>query len=84
MIDVVNIKTALNAFHVIREKGEKTSTGYVYKGITADTDFDGYTIYLKADYVTLTIYFHNKFDVDYANMKELTMFLEKLLSITKS
>ncbi len=54
------------------------SAAFKYKGLTASQDFDGYTIILKDDYVSVTVFFHNKFSLDYTRSAALQGFLEKL------
>ncbi|MGH1428633.1 MAG: DUF3081 family protein [Arenicella sp.] len=84
MSDKIIIKDALHVFEKIRQHGIQTSDGYQLNGITALTSHDGYTISLMNDYVTLTIFFHNKFSFEGSNQKEKYTFLEKLENIKKA
>jgi hypothetical protein len=80
-MDKVNIKTALRAFDRIREEGVERAGEYHLNGVAAGSDFDGYTITLHDDYVTLQIYFHNKFKLDFVNNRHLNTFIERVESI---
>lgn len=79
--DEINIKQSLSVFNVITSLGQKKDDEYSYNGLTAKSDFDGYTINIKNDYVSLTIFFHNKFSFEYTNEKEKLNFLSKLNEI---
>jgi hypothetical protein len=78
MSEKVNIKKALHAFNRIITEGYRNGDEYSLNGLTAYTDFDGYTITIRNDYVRLDIFFHNKFSFDYTNSKERMLFLEKI------
>ncbi|MGK0440338.1 MAG: hypothetical protein ACJA0N_000124 [Pseudohongiellaceae bacterium] len=78
MNEKIDIKIALLAFNTIISKGIKSGDEYVLNGLTAHTDFDGYTVTIRNDYVRLDIHFHSKFSFDYSNNKEKTLFLEKI------
>ena len=84
MDEKIKIKHALEAFHIIYERGVKKDNHMVMNGIRATLGFDGYTISLSNDYVNLDIFFHNKFSLTYTNRKELEVFMAKLDSIRKS
>jgi hypothetical protein len=79
----INIKTALRAFDRIREEGVDRSGEHHLNGVAAGSDFDGYTITLHDDYVTLQIYFHNKFKLDFVNRRHLDVFIERIENIAK-
>lgn len=84
MDDKIIIKDVLQVFEKIRQHGKQTSEGFQLEGITAISSHDGYTVSLANDYVTLTIFFHNKFSFEGTNQKEKHTFLEKLNNIRKS
>jgi len=73
-----DIKQALRVFSIITTKGKATDNAHRFNGITARSDFDGYTVSLSNDMATLTIFFHNRFSFEYTNNKERDLFLEKL------
>jgi len=82
-MEKVNIKTALLAFNRIREEGVERAGEYHLNGVSAGSDFDGYTITLRDDYVTLHIFFHNKFKLDFVNKRHLTTFMDRIEKIGK-
>lgn len=84
MDDKIHVKEALEVFGKITTRGTKIEDGHVLNGITAKSDFDGYTIVLCNDYVTLTVFFHNKFTFEYTSVKEREVFLEKMAAIKKA
>jgi len=82
--DKIHVKEALAVFGKITSLGTKTADGYVFNGLTAKSDFDGYTIVLCNDYVSLTVFFHNKFTFEYTSQIERDRFLEKMAAIKKA
>lgn len=86
MAEKVDVRLALKVFELIRTEGEKIDSGYRFKGLTADTDFDGYTASIFNDFVRLDIFFHNKFALNSINKKEEMLFLDKIeqMALTKS
>ncbi len=84
MLEKVNIKQALRAYQIIVSNGVRGEEGHRFNGLTAFTDFDGYTVTIKNDYVRLDILFHNKIVFDFINDKEKVQFLEAIASIDKN
>jgi len=82
-MDKLDITTALRAFNIIREQGVERDGEHHLGGIAASSDFDGYTIMMHDDYVRLTIYFHNSFDLDYSSGHQLDAFIERLENIAR-
>jgi hypothetical protein len=80
-MDKINIKTALRAFDRIREEGVERSGEHHLSGVSAGSDFDGYNITLHDDYVTLHIFFHNKFKLDFVNNRHRDAFIERVEKI---
>ena len=74
----VDVRKALRVFHKIVSCGERVGNDYHLHGLVAYTDFDGYTVTIRNDYVCLSIFFHNRFSIDYSSFKEKTLFLEKI------
>lgn len=85
MKNEIDIHRALNVFNSITSLGDKQtnhySASYQLCGIEAETDFDGYTITLRDAQVTLTIYFHNKYQFDYPNNDALDNFLRRFADV---
>ncbi|WP_438864022.1 DUF3081 family protein [Neptunicella sp.] len=83
MENELNTKQALSVFNQVCEKGEKRETHYYYQDMEAWHDFDGYTCFLKFNQVTLTLYFHGKYNLDYSDNGQLESFLRKLANMSK-
>jgi len=79
----INVRQALRVFQKVLElgvpKGEKTT----YKQLDATSGYDGYTIILSDECVTLTVFFHNKFALDYTSKRALYTFLSKVEEIDR-
>nr|WP_067287214.1 DUF3081 family protein [Marinobacterium profundum] len=73
-----SVVTALKAFNVITQHGEKSAEGYVLDGITARAEYDGYTVSMTDGRVTLYIYFHNKHKFDFERSDDLDRFMATL------
>ena len=79
----INVRQALRVFQRVLELGVRKGEASSYKQLEAVLAVDGYTVILKDDYVTLTIYFHNKFALDYTSNRALYAFLGKLADIDR-
>jgi len=84
MTDKIDLKKVLQAFQTIVNNGKKVGSEYVLNGLIASSDVDGYTITIRNEYVILNILFHNKFTVDFPNLKEKTLFFEKIYALSKA
>lgn len=80
----IDVKQALRVFDKITQLGEKTEQGWQYRGLSASTDFDGYTVFLRSATVELTIFFHNKFTIECRNALDLEEFIELLGKIERA
>ncbi|WP_226704406.1 DUF3081 family protein [Microbulbifer elongatus] len=80
----IDVKQALRVFDKITREGEKTAEGWRYRGLTASTDFDGYTVFLRSPTVELTVFFHNKFTIDCKRPTDLEDFVELIKKIDHS
>ncbi|MBY6189140.1 DUF3081 family protein [Microbulbifer agarilyticus] len=74
----IDVKQALRVFNRVTKEGKKIDDGWQFHGLTASTDFDGYTVFLRTNRVELTIFFHNKFKVECSNALDLDDFVELL------
>ncbi|MDP5208715.1 DUF3081 family protein [Microbulbifer sp. 2205BS26-8] len=79
----VDVKQALRVFNRVTRDGRKTHDGWHYQGLTVSTDFDGYTVFIHSNRVKLSIFFHNKFSVDYQNSNDLQEFLDLLARLDR-
>lgn len=78
MEEKVNVKQALRVYETIVTKGVKNGDQHCFNGLCASSDFDGYTITICNEAVSLTIQFHNKFTMDFPNSKAKAAFLQQL------
>lgn len=78
MSSEIDIRMALRAFQNIVELGEKRGNKHYFKGVSAYSDLDGYNVDMTDDKVTLSIYFHSKYNLDYKSALDRDAFLEKL------
>lgn len=60
----IEVDLALRAYQTVVDRGERQGDGYEFEGLTASTDFDGYTVQLTDGTTTLRIFFHNRFSVE--------------------
>lgn len=77
----IDIRQALRVFQIIAEQGEQRGNRHYFKGIYATSGFDGYDVELTDEKVTLSIYFHSRFDLDYKNQLDKDAFFEKIAKI---
>ena len=80
----IDVKQALRVFDKATREGEKKEDGWHYRGLTMSTDFDGYTVFINSPKVQLTIFFHNKYTVDYGSALDLQEFVDQLANIDKA
>ncbi len=73
-----DVKNALKVMSVITEQGEQRPEGYVFDGITAREEYDGYTVSMTDGRVTLYIYFHNKYNFEFKRSEDLERFIDHL------
>ena len=74
-------KLILKAFSIIRERGEQVEKGHFFEGVTAYTDFDGYTLYFETKNVLMSFGFHNTYHLDYHSERDKKDFLQKMRNI---
>ena len=77
-------KLILQVYDYIQQYGEASEQGKILEGVTAFSDWDGYTIYLQGSGVLLRFGFHNKYDLTYDYEKQKGQFLNKLNAIAKN
>ena len=71
-------KLILKAFSLICEKGEKLKNGHFFEGVTAYTDFDGYTLFFETKGVVMSFGFHNTYHLEYTSERDKKDFLKKM------
>lgn len=74
MQNSIDIKAVLLIFQHVISNGEQTNEKYQYEGLFAWTDFDGYTCYLSDGKVTVSVFFHNKYDIEFETESDLSKF----------
>lgn len=67
----------------IRELGTSVDGGYVFDQTTLVISHDGYTVSLSNQQVTLHLYFHNKIGIECQSARDVDVFYERLLKISK-
>ena len=67
----VSVRQALRVFQKVLDYGTRKGEATTYKRLEATTSYDGYTVILNDECVTLTIFFHNKFSLDYTSKRAL-------------
>lgn len=84
MKNEIDSKFILNVFEKIRQHGEPKEQGHSLEGVTAFSDFDGYTVFIEDANVKLRFGFHNQYHFDYEKEEHLTQFEHKLKTIDKN
>lgn len=74
MQNSIDVKAVLLIFQHVITNGEQQGEKYHYEELFAWTDFDGYTCYLSDGKVTVTVFFHNKYDIDFETEADLSKF----------
>ncbi len=77
----IDLRQALRVFELIKTRGTAEGEEHHFRGLYASSDFDGYTVVLRNEKVTLTIGFHNKYQLDYKDRWALEDFKEKMSAI---
>jgi hypothetical protein len=54
----------MSVFNTIYTNGETQAGGKLYRGLQAESSFDGYTLTISDRESTLYLYFHNKLKLD--------------------
>ena len=77
----LDVRLVLRVFNSVRDRGQKRGDLYVWQGMTASSDFDGYTLALSDSHCTVTVRFHNKYTLDSPNRVFRQQFVEQLKRI---
>ncbi|RUO37987.1 DUF3081 domain-containing protein [Aliidiomarina taiwanensis] len=88
MQDQIDTRLMLQAYEKITTHGEEVPGDidkmHRLEGVTAFSDFDGYTLYLQDAEVKLQTGFHNTYKLDYDTNRALDNFIRKLKHIVSS
>ena len=80
----VDVALALRAYQNVIDRGDRSGEGFVYEGLTASSDFDGYTVTLSDGVVSLRVLFHNKFQIEPTKGAAIDRFLTRLTRVASS
>ena len=83
MSDLINPKDVVKAYQVIRDKGVREDAGYRYKGLLAENDLDGYTVFVNDSHVNMAVYYHYKYHLEYEDAKQLESFKLKISDLLR-
>lgn len=78
-----DVYQALRVYQKIVEFGLRKSNVFLLNGLTANPGTDEYSITIKDEYVSLDIYFHNRYQLDYHDSQSLMRFLDKIETVDK-
>ncbi len=78
MQNQLDAKSLLHSYNLVVSKGNQTDGRYHLDGIQAWSDFDGYTVFLGNQKVTLTLQFHGKYHADYQSVSDFDLFIKQL------
>ncbi|WP_199610925.1 DUF3081 domain-containing protein [Flocculibacter collagenilyticus] len=83
MQNPIDVQQVLRVFDKVTQRGERKEGSYYLDGITATQAEDGYTITLSDANVTLSLFFHNKYNFDYADNAAFDRFIKRVKHIDK-
>ncbi|UPW19723.1 DUF3081 domain-containing protein [Agarivorans sp. TSD2052] len=81
---IVDVSLVLRVYEKITRLGTKHSDGYLYEGLNANSDWDGYTITVSNQQLGLSIFFHNNYQFSVHDEKVIDTFIKQLERIDKS
>lgn len=79
----VDARLALRAYQAVVDRGDRRDGVYHLDGLSAQADFDGYTVVISDGRVRARVLFHSRVDVDAPNGPALEEFrgrLERLVA----
>lgn len=82
MIDEkLTARVALDVYQKIVDEGVKVGDEYRLNGLYAFSDHDGYTLFIRDTYVTLTVFFHNKLNLDFRKRIHRDEFISSVIRL---
>ncbi|WP_417350023.1 DUF3081 family protein [Ferrimonas sp.] len=81
MRNQLDTRRLLQVYQKVCDLGVPGPQGYQFKGVLAWRDFDGYTLFLSDQVVTLTLLFHNRYQLDYPDGAALDQFLVRIEAV---
>ena len=79
--NTIEPKVVLLAAEKIRTLGIARDGKYVYRQISLEISYDGYTVTLSNPTVSLSLFFHNKVKATYKRMSDLESFYQSLKNV---
>lgn len=83
MDTAIDIKQILRVINKITRFGQKVGNQFRLGDLSAETDFDGYTVTLADQTVSLAVYFHNKHHLSCKRGIDFDNFLSKVQRLDK-
>jgi len=83
MKNEIDFRLILDAYEKITLHGKAEQGKHTLDGITASTDFDGYTVFLEGHNTKLQLEFHNKYHLDYETSRDYENFMKKVEQISQ-
>jgi len=80
----LDLKQVLRVFQTVVEHGQNLRDEYKLGGLWANTDFDGYTVVMRDEAVTLHIFFHNTHRFTYKRKIDLEVFMGRIKEIDRT
>lgn len=84
MKNSIDVRKLLLVFNKVMAEGDNRDGKRYWQGLHAWTDFDGYTCYLCDGRVTVTIFFHNKYDIEFYDAAALSQFERNIIDLAMS
>lgn len=82
MQNLIDPKLLMKVFSTVEQQGTSVDTpfgkGFELDGMTIASGFDGYDLYFVADKVTVTLGFHQKYNIDAQDEEHIDMFIQRL------
>ena len=79
----IDVRLALRAYQNMLEFGVRDADGHHLDGLTANADFDGYTVTLSDGVVTIRLLFHSRVAIDTPSGRALEAFIERLQRVAR-
>ncbi|MFU8814723.1 MAG: DUF3081 family protein [Pseudomonadales bacterium] len=74
----IDVRLALRAYEKVVAHGAREGDVHRLDGLTASSDFDGYTVMLSDGVVTVRLLFHNQVSIEAHSGKALENFVQRI------
>lgn len=75
---LIDVNLVLRVYEKICRLGKKQQDYYLYEGLSASSDWDGYTIVVANSQLELSVFFHNKYQFSSHDDKAIEGFIKQL------